>query len=74
VVRKPLNRSGRIHLALSQLRDTANQDRDRDKAEGDGVNLIIPAILGMLYPDQEVVLGVGATLTDFKKQAPLLEQ
>jgi hypothetical protein len=62
------------NLALSQLRDTANQDRDRDKAEGDGVNLIIPAILGMLYPDQEIVLGVGATLTDFKKQAPLLEQ
>ena len=61
-------------LARTQLQEQADQDRDRNKAESDSVNIITPAVLGLLGDSQKMVLGVGATLQDYSVQAPLLQQ
>jgi hypothetical protein len=66
-------------LAMEQLQGLAAQDRDRHKAEGDGVNYIIPALLALESARRNVQyetwdIAVGATLSDFKKQAPEIER
>lgn len=60
-------------LARTQLQEHADQDRDRNKAETDAVNIICPAVFGLLDNDQPIVVGVGATLQDYATQAPLLQ-
>ena len=61
-------------LALAQLQKDAYQDRSRAKALGDGVNVIVPAVLAALDDGRPWVIGVGATLKDVKSQAELIVQ
>lgn len=59
-------------LARQQLQENAIQDRDRYKVDSDSVNLIVPAVLGMLYDGRPIVLGIGSTPTDIVAQKPML--
>lgn len=61
-------------LARQQLQEYAGQDRSRNKADSDSVNIILPAVLGLLDTEEQIVLGVGATLQDYAVQAPLLQK
>lgn len=61
-------------LARRQLQEYAGQDRSRNKADSDSVNIILPAVLGLLDTEEQIVLGVGATLQDYAVQAPLLQK
>jgi hypothetical protein len=58
------------NLALNQLQDVARQDRSRDKANSDNINLFVPAVLGLLDDGRPIVMSVGCTLTDYSDQAP----
>lgn len=61
-------------LARRQLQEYAGQDRSRNKADSDSVNIILPAVLGLRDTEEPIVLGVGATLQDYATQAPLLQK
>lgn len=61
-------------LARRQLQEYAGQDRSRNKADSDSINIILPAVLGLLDNEEPIVLGVGATLQDYAVQAPLLQK
>ena len=58
-------------LAAKQLTDDVEQDRDRDKANSDNINLITPAVLAMFcHSGDKVVLGIGSPFADFQAQRP----
>jgi hypothetical protein len=61
-------------LARQQLQEYAEQDRSRNKVDSDSINLIVPAILGLLDTEEPIVLGIGATLQDYSEQAPQLQK
>lgn len=61
-------------LAKQQLQEYAQQDRSRNKAESDAINLIVPTVLGLLWTGDKIALGIGATLQDYADQAPLLQK
>jgi len=57
-------------LAARQLVDV-EQDRRRNKAESDNINLITPALLAAVcQPGDKVVLGIGSPFADFAMQKP----
>lgn len=64
------------HLAAKQLAREVEQDRSRDKANSDNINLITPAILAALcHSGDRVALGVGVPFTDFQSQrAKIIER
>ena len=58
-------------LAVKQCSQDIKQDRKRNKANSDNINLITPAVLAMLCQDgDQVVLGIGSPFADFQSQRP----
>lgn len=56
-------------LASKQLAQDVVQDRSRDKADSDNINLITPALLSALCePGDKVVLGIGHGSRTFNRR------